>query len=253
MMNNIQHQPSDCDFIAMNTPDLTAKGQQSRQLILEAALKLFTTRGYEATTMRDIAEAAECSSGLTYRYFAHKEELVIALYEHLADESLVYAAEIPSGTIAERYFALMRHKMTQVQPYRAALAAMFGALMRPDVEATVWGSRSTDGRDKMLEAFGQVTAGASDKLKEPLAGSMTTMLYGFHLLILLFWLYDRTPENRATAYMLDFMREALKLVRPMMIMPLVGKAMVKLAQILALVFGGVMMPQPDTKVAEKSS
>jgi hypothetical protein len=49
------------------------------------------------------------------------------------------------------------------------------------------------------------------------------------------------------------MREALKLVRPMMIMPLVGKAMVRLAQILALVFGGVMMPQPETKLAEKSS
>jgi AcrR family transcriptional regulator len=248
MMNNI---PYHTDCIAMNHPDLTVKGQQSRQLILESALKLFTTRGYEATTMRDIAEAAECSPGLTYRYFEHKEELVIAVYEHLAAESLIYAAQLPAGTIADRYHALMRHKMQQVQPYRAAFAAMFGTLMRPDVEATVWVNRSSEGRDKMLEAFGHVTAGATDKLKEPLAGSMTTLLYGFHLLMILFWLYDRTPENRATTYMLDFMREALKLVRPMMIMPLVGKATTKLSQILGLVFGSMLMPQPEPKVAEK--
>src|SRR5690606_6802680 len=112
------------------------------------------------------AESAECSPGLMYRYFSHKEELVVALYEHLAAESAVYASEIPPGTIAERYHALMYHKMEQVQPYRSALAAMFGALMRPDVEATVWGKRSSDGRDRMLEAFDRVTSEASDKLKE---------------------------------------------------------------------------------------
>lgn len=223
-------------------PDLTVKGQQTRQHILQTALALFTTQGYEATTMRDIAEAAECSPGLMYRYFAHKEELVIALYEHLAAESLDYAATIPVGTMADRYLALMQHKITRMQPYRAALAAMFGAFMRPDVEATVWGTRSTEGRDKMLEAFRQVTSTATDKLNEPLASSMTTLLYCFHLLLILFWLYDRTPENRATFYMLDFMREALKLVRPMMIMPLIARAVNKLAQVLSMVFGGMMLP-----------
>ncbi|MCU0515030.1 MAG: TetR/AcrR family transcriptional regulator [Anaerolineae bacterium] len=231
---------------------MTTKGLQTRHHILSVALNLFTTRGYEATTMRDIAEAADCSPGLTYRYFAHKEDLVMALYDHLAQQSLAYAGTLPPGVIAEGFHALMQHKLTQMQPYRAAVAAMFGALMRPEVGTSVWGQQSTSERDAMVEAFGLVMQRATDKLTEPLASSMTTLLYCFHLLLLLFWLYDRTPEQRATGHMLDFMREALKLVRPMMIMPLIGKATIKLAHILALVFGGMIPRGEDHPEADKT-
>ncbi len=219
--------------------ELTHKGQQTRQHILETAIRLFAEHGYETTTMRDIAAAADCSPGLTYRYFSQKEELVIALYEHLAAESLAQTHGLPVGTMADRYHTLMKHKMTQVQPYRAAMAAMFGAMMRPDVEMSVWGKRTTEGRDTMLEAFKQLVQEATDKPTQPLANSLATLLYCFHLLMLLFWLYDKSSENRATFLLLDFMHEALKLYRPMLLMPLISKATVKLAAILAMVFGEV--------------
>jgi AcrR family transcriptional regulator len=223
----------------MTNNDFTAKGQQTRQHLIATAIRLFTAQGYETVTMRDIADAAECSPGLTYRYFAHKEELVIALYEQLAEETLAYAHTLPFGTLADRYHALMQHKMAQVKPHRAALAAMFGAVMRPDVEVSVWGNRPLEGRDHMLEAFTLIVKDASDKPQEPLASSMGMLFYCFHLLLLLFWLYDRTPEAQATMKLLTFMQEALKLVRPMLLMPLIAKAMMKLAAILAQVFGSV--------------
>ena len=65
---------------------LTAKGERTREHILNHALRLFIDRGYDETTMRDIAAAADCSLGLTYRYFARKEDLVLALYRRLAEE-----------------------------------------------------------------------------------------------------------------------------------------------------------------------
>ena len=40
-----------------------------RQEILETAMKLFTEKGYEATSMRDIAQACGVVAGLCYRYF----------------------------------------------------------------------------------------------------------------------------------------------------------------------------------------
>lgn len=219
--------------------ELTHKGQQTRQTILETAIRLFAEQGYEATTMRDIAAAADCSPGLTYRYFSQKEELVIALYEHLALESLAHTHQLPIGTMADRYHALMQHKMTQVQPYRAALAAMFGAMMRPDVEMSVWGKRTTEGRDTMLEVFNHLVQDATDKPSQPLANSLATLMYCFHLLLLLFWLYDKSAENRSTLMLLEFIHESLKLFRPMLLMPLISKTAVKLASILATVFGEV--------------
>ncbi|MEV7790524.1 TetR family transcriptional regulator [Streptomyces sp. NPDC087512] len=50
------------------------KKQRTRDTLLRSALELFTERGYEATTVDDIAEAAEVSQRTFFRYFASKEE-----------------------------------------------------------------------------------------------------------------------------------------------------------------------------------
>jgi AcrR family transcriptional regulator len=68
----------------------TPKGTMTQQRILDAALALFASKGYEATTMRDIAAAADCSLGLTYRYFASKEDLILELYRWLADQLVAF-------------------------------------------------------------------------------------------------------------------------------------------------------------------
>ncbi|MGP4013573.1 TetR family transcriptional regulator [Streptomyces sp. 4N124] len=50
------------------------KKQRTRDALLRAALELFTTRGYEQTTVDDITEAVEVSQRTFFRYFASKEE-----------------------------------------------------------------------------------------------------------------------------------------------------------------------------------
>ena len=55
--------------------------QRQRQMILEAAWKLFREKGYENVTMQDILEEAECSKGRFYYYFHAKAELLDRLYE----------------------------------------------------------------------------------------------------------------------------------------------------------------------------
>ncbi|MFI9758045.1 TetR family transcriptional regulator [Streptomyces sp. NPDC051963] len=51
------------------------KKQRTRDALLRAALELFTTRGYEQTTVDDIAEAVEVSQRTFFRYFTSKEEV----------------------------------------------------------------------------------------------------------------------------------------------------------------------------------
>ncbi|CAN5596239.1 hypothetical protein BH10CHL1_BH10CHL1_25220 [soil metagenome] len=55
------------------------KGQQTRELLLEAALQQFAANGYHGTSMRQIAEAAHLAVGGIYNHFAGKEEILKAV------------------------------------------------------------------------------------------------------------------------------------------------------------------------------
>jgi AcrR family transcriptional regulator len=49
--------------------------QDSKQLLVEAALKLFASRGYYHTSIADILRESGCKRGTLYHYFSSKEEL----------------------------------------------------------------------------------------------------------------------------------------------------------------------------------
>ncbi|NEB02529.1 TetR family transcriptional regulator [Streptomyces sp. SID13726] len=55
------------------------KKQRTREALLRAAIQLFTTRGYERTTVDDIADTVGVSQRTFFRYFAGKEEAALAL------------------------------------------------------------------------------------------------------------------------------------------------------------------------------
>jgi AcrR family transcriptional regulator len=61
---------------------LTA-GQRRRQLVA-VALELFARRGYRATTMDDIAEAAGVTKPLVYQHFSSKRALYLELVNSIA-------------------------------------------------------------------------------------------------------------------------------------------------------------------------
>ena len=53
--------------------------QQRREEIIQAAEKVFFTKGFDKSTMDDIAESAELSKGTLYLYFKSKEDLHMAV------------------------------------------------------------------------------------------------------------------------------------------------------------------------------
>ncbi len=65
------------------TPALkrTRKGPQTRQLIMDASLRLFSERGFARTTVRDIARQAGITDAAIYYHFQSKRELLEALVE----------------------------------------------------------------------------------------------------------------------------------------------------------------------------
>lgn len=80
------------------------EGPAVRERLLTAALQLFISRGYAATSVREIVEAAGVTKPVLYYYFQNKEGLYLAIMEqaHGIFERRVAEITDPPGTIRER-------------------------------------------------------------------------------------------------------------------------------------------------------
>ncbi|MCS7059182.1 MAG: TetR/AcrR family transcriptional regulator [Meiothermus sp.] len=80
-----------------------------RDEILNAAGRLFSRRGFHATSMRDLARAVNLQGGSLYAHIASKEEVLFELVNRAADEFLNAARAIPENLPAkERLTSLVR-------------------------------------------------------------------------------------------------------------------------------------------------
>jgi AcrR family transcriptional regulator len=83
---------------AASTPGLRArKRQQTRERLTRAAMALFLERGFEATTLDDIATAADISRRSFFHYFASKEDVVFAWQEEITTALITAVAARPAG------------------------------------------------------------------------------------------------------------------------------------------------------------
>jgi AcrR family transcriptional regulator len=221
----------------MGTPErLTPKGERTREHILDTALELFVSQGYHDTTMRDIATTAECSLGLTYRYFARKEDLVLALYRRQASEFETHAAQLEPAPMADRFVQVMQFRLTQIAPYRALFQSILGAALSPQNDLGVLGSHTDDVRDMGLSVFRMVVNNATDAPDAEMQETLAILLYTTHLCVLLFWFYDRHPHQQPTADLLALARDVLRFVRRTLRLPMVRNLLTRLARTVEPVF-----------------
>jgi TetR/AcrR family transcriptional repressor of mexJK operon len=76
------------ESLALSVPSdpKQARSRQTKEKITLAAIELFQERGYEKTTSNDIALAAGVSVGSFYVYFTDKRQLLLTIFDRLADE-----------------------------------------------------------------------------------------------------------------------------------------------------------------------
>jgi len=72
---------------SINTP--LSKGSKTKEKILKTALKLFSAKGYKATTVRDIAGAMGVKQSALYNHFKNKDEILETLISNLTSSAIV--------------------------------------------------------------------------------------------------------------------------------------------------------------------
>jgi TetR/AcrR family transcriptional regulator, cholesterol catabolism regulator len=110
----------------MTTAGAVRAGSERRDEILAIAVQLFAERGFAATTVREIADAAGILSGSLYHHFDSKESMVDELVHEMLDRvTAAYRRIVASGDNPERALrALVHAAFAAIATDRATVAVM---------------------------------------------------------------------------------------------------------------------------------
>jgi AcrR family transcriptional regulator len=183
----------------------TKRGETSRAAIFDAALQLFQERGYEATTMRAIAERAGVSLGSSYHYFASKEHLVLEFYRHTHE---IHVAAIGPLLARERDFAtrlrgVVRAVVVTCEPFHDFAGAIFSTVANPASPLNPFGRESQALRDEVIQLYGEVVNGSDSRFADDITAELATLLWLYQMGILYFWIFDRSVGRLRTLEVID--------------------------------------------------
>jgi AcrR family transcriptional regulator len=210
-----------------------SKGEATRQHVFESALKLFRRRGFERTTMRDIAEAAGLSLGAAYHHFRSKDELVLAYYEWMQaeHESLAQAACPPAADLRTKLSTLLRTKLDLLGRDRKLLAALFGNLGDVSHPLSVFSKRTTGIRERSVAQFVAVLGEPS--VPQELRGALGRALWLAHLGVFLFFIHDGSPKQLRTHKLVDTLVDLVASGMPLLMHPLAAPVRNRLLELVA--------------------
>jgi len=173
-----------------------SKGEQTRQLVVETALRLFRERGYEATTMRAIAAEAGISVGNAYYYFPSKQHLVQAYY----DQSQTLHIEASRAgldretTFEGRLRAVLGARVDTMQSEKSFAVGLFRFAADPQSPLSPFSDESAPAREASIGLYAEVVAGAKDvKLSAELREMLPELLWLYQMGVVLFWVHDSSP------------------------------------------------------------
>ena len=183
----------------------TRRGENSRAAILKAALDLFQERGYEATTMRTIADRAGVSLGSSYHYFPSKEHLVLEFYRHT--HVLHTAAIAPllarEKDLGARLRGTVRAVVITCEPFHAVAGSIFSTVVDPSSPVNPFGAASKPLRDEVIQMYAEVVGGSDARIPADIGQELPLMLWLYQMAILYFWVWDRSLGRLRTLEVID--------------------------------------------------
>jgi AcrR family transcriptional regulator len=183
----------------------TPKADATRSRIYEVALQLFREKGFEQTTMRDIARQAEVALGAAYYYFGSKDAIVLAFYHEMQESGhqATLDAIAKHRKLLDRIRVVLEKRFELLAPNFKFLGALFKHSPDVDDPLSPFSNENQSIRDKTIDLFRTALGGGDVKVPADLAPHLPRLLWLYQLSLILFWIYDRTLERKSTMLLME--------------------------------------------------
>jgi AcrR family transcriptional regulator len=175
-----------------------------RKRIVTAALNLFQTKGFEATTTRAIARKAGIAEGTVFNYFKTKEDIALHFFEQEVDQAIAAVRENPrlrKSPLEEKLFTLVHSQLEFLAPYERFIGAAFMQALKPASPLGAFSHRAQQLRHRYV-GFVQELFEESHP-KHPVNWVAPEAFWIYYLGVLLYWLHDSSPGKQHTLAFLD--------------------------------------------------
>lgn len=190
---------------AKSTSTKTAKGEQTKALILSTALEMLQERGYEQTTMRAIAQKAGVSLGNAYHYFGSKDHLIQAFYHRTHEDHL--RASLPvlkrETSLKARLHTVIRLKIDTLEPYHEFAGVLFQTAAHPQSPLNPFAHAAAPIRRDSIKLFEELVEQTKERIPADLRAELPYLLWLYHMGIILFWIHDSSPRRERTYRLID--------------------------------------------------
>jgi TetR/AcrR family transcriptional regulator, regulator of autoinduction and epiphytic fitness len=183
-----------------------SKQAQNHRLIIRTTVDLMTQHGFEGTTMKQIARAADLGDATIYKYFPTKEKLVLAYFSQSIDDAVASMLK----TRGQDQFTLPERMQLLIDGLLELLLAdrEFVAIARQLIERTPMMLLSEDlpGKSALKTVFAEVLAHAENTgeilpcgFKPSLSGLLADYVYA----VIAYWLRDTSEHFGNTTQLVD--------------------------------------------------
>lgn len=217
-----------------NSEGAQTKGERTRELIRQTALRSFRERGYDETTVRLIAQEAGISLGSTNYHFPTKNHLVQELYREVMGEfrttTAARVAEVDG--LVPRLRIAFATGIEVLEPFHEFAPGFLSAAMSPKSPINPLSRDSEPALEEAIAAFRDVIDGSRHHLPAEIAKALPEVLIIAYLLLALFFTYDRSPGRGHTHRLLDRAIKLLALALPLVRLPALRRPIRELLELI---------------------
>lgn len=170
------------------------KSEQTKKHLLETAIGLFKQKGFEQTTMRQIAQSAQMALGSAYYYFPSKEAFVLEHYQVTQGEFFIRAQPIISSKkkLEQKLKDIFHLQLTHLQDQRSFLHTLALQAIDSRQSLSPFGRESRALRQQHMAIFASLLAEQKNKITRKEEQRLAFSLWLLQMALIWLWLQDKS-------------------------------------------------------------